>query len=153
MGSEVQTDSVNPHSFYVGPGKPVLRATGWDDVVAAAQTGALAETQWVELKVALPASASAPNLELARDLASLSIDGGVLVIGVKDPGNQADHVVGTTDDLEGPKEPDRPGGRWHTRPTSIKRPVRPTNRQPVGPVAVRPDRVGASLGQCPAHGR
>ncbi|MDQ3223056.1 MAG: ATP-binding protein [Gemmatimonadota bacterium] len=91
---------MSPHSFYVGPGKPLLRVTGWDDLVAAAQAGVLAETQWVELKAALPAKANVANLELARDLASLSVDGGVLVIGVKNPGNQADHLVGTTDDLE-----------------------------------------------------
>ena len=100
----MQTDPVSPHSFYVGPGKPLLRVTGWNDLVAAAQTGVLAETQWVELKAALPATANAANLELARDLASLSVDRGVLVIGVKNPGNQADHLVGTTDDLEGLKD-------------------------------------------------
>ena len=73
----MQTDPVSPHSFYVGPGKPLLRVTGWNDLVAAAQAGVLAETQWVELKAALPATANAANLELARDLASLSVDRGV----------------------------------------------------------------------------
>lgn len=76
-----QNEGVGAHSFYLGPGKPVLRVTGWDDLVAAAQAGVLAETQWVELKAALPASASAANLELAKDLASLSVDGGVYIIG------------------------------------------------------------------------
>lgn len=96
----LQNEEVDAHSFYLGPSKPVLRVTGWDDLVAAAQVGALAETQWVELKAALPASASAANLELAKDLASLSVDGGVYIVGVRNPGNHADDVVGTTDDLE-----------------------------------------------------
>jgi schlafen family protein len=96
----LHTERVAGHSFYLGPDKPVLHITGWDDLVAAAQAGVLAETQWVELKAGLPARASAANLELAKDLASLSVDGGVYIVGVKDPGNHADHVVGTTDDLE-----------------------------------------------------
>lgn len=96
----LQNEGVGAHSFYLGPGKPVLRVTGWDDLVAAAQAGVLAEAQWVELKAALPASVSAANLELAKDLASLSVDGGVYIVGVRNPGNHADHIVGTTDDLE-----------------------------------------------------
>jgi hypothetical protein len=91
------------HSFYVGPGYQPVRISQWADLVAAAESGTLAETQWVELKAAIPASTSAANLEVARDLASLSVDGGLLVVGVKDPGTKAEHVVGTTDDLEGLK--------------------------------------------------
>lgn len=91
---------MSAHSFYLGPGKPVLRIAGWDDLVAAAQGGVLAETQWVELKAGLPADVRAANLEVGRDLASLSVDGGVLIVGVRDPGTKAEHVVGTTDDLE-----------------------------------------------------
>lgn len=87
-------------SFYVGPQRPALRVDGWHDLTAAAQAGVLTETQWVELKAALPAAARGANLELARDLASLSIDGGVLVIGVRDPGQAAEDVTGTPDDLE-----------------------------------------------------
>lgn len=87
-------------SFYVGPRTPHLRATSWDDVTSAAQSGALTETQWVELKEAVPAAAPGANLELARDLASLTVDGGLLLIGVKDPGDKAEHVVGTSDDIE-----------------------------------------------------
>lgn len=83
------------HSFYVGPGNPPLRISQWNDLVAAAETGTLAETQWVELKGAIPASSSAANLELARDLASLSVDGGVLIVGVKDPGRKSE--PGSTD--------------------------------------------------------
>jgi hypothetical protein len=51
-------------SFYVGPGQPLLRVDGWDDLLDAARVGALAETQWVELKAALPAAAAKPNVEL-----------------------------------------------------------------------------------------
>lgn len=91
------------HSFYIGPGNPPLRISKWDDLVAAAETGTLTETQWVELKAAIPASSPAANLELARDLASLSVDGGVLTVGVKDPGTKAAHIVGTADDMEGLK--------------------------------------------------
>lgn len=54
---------MDAHSCYLGPGKPVLRVTRWDDLVVAAQVGALVETQWVELKPALPASASVANLD------------------------------------------------------------------------------------------
>lgn len=72
--------------------------------MAAAQAGVLTETQWVELKAALPAAASQANLELARDLASLGVDGGVLVIGVRDRGRSAEDVVGTADDVESLKD-------------------------------------------------
>ena len=87
-------------SFYTGPDRPLLRINRWEDLVAAVQAGALTETQWVELKAALPAAASKANLELARDLASLTVDGGALLIGVKDPGSSAEDLVGTDDPLE-----------------------------------------------------
>lgn len=92
------------HSFYIGPDNPPLRISKWNNLVAAVETGTLAETQWIELKAAIPASAPAANLEVARDLASLSIDGGVLIVGVKNPGTKSEHVVGTTDDMEGLKD-------------------------------------------------
>ncbi len=87
-------------SFYAGPERPLLRIDAWEDLVAAVQAGALTETQWVELKAALPAAASKANLELARDLASLSVDGGVLLIGVRDPGGTAQDLVGSDDPLD-----------------------------------------------------
>lgn len=90
-------------SFYTGPGRPRLRVKGWAQLVNAARVGVLAETQWVELKAALPEAAAKANLEFGRDLTSLSVDGGVLIIGVRDPGDTADTVVGTTDPLEGLK--------------------------------------------------
>ena len=87
-------------SFYMGPGRPALLVSTWGDLVAAAQAGVLTETQWVELKLALPATSREANLELARDLASLSVDGGVAMIGVRNPGRSAEDVQGNTDDLE-----------------------------------------------------
>jgi hypothetical protein len=73
-------------SFYLGPNRPRLRADTWDDIVEAAQSGVLGESHWVELKKDIPKAApnGDPNLELAKDLASLSVDGGVLIVGVKD---------------------------------------------------------------------
>lgn len=71
-------------SFYIGPGKPWLQAGSWDDLIAAAQVGNLLETQWCESKLAVPASSTRANDELAKDLASLSVDGGVLLIGIRD---------------------------------------------------------------------
>lgn len=82
-------------SFYLGPRKDRLRAETWEDVVGAAVAGVLDETQWVELKEAVPASSKPANLELARDLASLSLDGGLIIIGVADAGGTAGQVTGT----------------------------------------------------------
>lgn len=64
------------------------------EVISAAQAGVLDETQWVELKQDVPASSKSANLELAKDLASLSVDGGLLVIGVADADRKAGDVVG-----------------------------------------------------------
>lgn len=99
-----QCPAMDTHSFYIGPGNPPLRLSQWNDLVTAAETGTLTETQWVELKAAIPASSPAANLEVARDLASLSVDGGVLTVGVKNPGTKAEHVVGSADDMEGLKD-------------------------------------------------
>jgi hypothetical protein len=87
-------------SFYLGPRRPRLLVDSWDDMVTAASAGVLAENHWVELKQAVPAGSSA-NLELAKDLASLSVDGGSFVIGVADDSTAEGAVVGT--DLQGLK--------------------------------------------------
>jgi hypothetical protein len=42
----------------------------------------------------VPASSKPANLELAKDLASLSVDGGVLVVGIADAGGAAGEVLG-----------------------------------------------------------
>nr|WP_306255015.1 ATP-binding protein [Ornithinimicrobium cryptoxanthini] len=46
----------------------------------------LGEHQWVELKASLGPTNKGVNTELARDLASLSVDGGILIFGVADDG-------------------------------------------------------------------
>jgi hypothetical protein len=84
-------------SFYLGPRQPRLVLGSWGDVVAAVQSGATRETQWCELKLDVPAGAAAANDELARDLASLTVDGGVLLIGVKNNASVPADVVGIDD--------------------------------------------------------
>lgn len=69
---------------YLGPSVGKVPLSTWDEVVTAAAGGLLEETQWVELKAMLGPANKAVNVELARDLASLSLYGGVLVFGVKD---------------------------------------------------------------------
>lgn len=69
---------------YLGPGRPLTALDSWEKVVSAADGGLLAENQWCELKEQLGPSKAAVNLELARDLASLSVHGGVLIFGVRD---------------------------------------------------------------------
>lgn len=69
---------------YLGPGRPLTTLDTWDKVVSAAQGGLLEENQWCELKEKVGAPGKHTNLELARDLASLSIHGGVLIFGVRD---------------------------------------------------------------------
>ncbi|MEU1523973.1 ATP-binding protein [Nocardia rhamnosiphila] len=64
----------------------------------ASNSGLFDETQWVERKKDIPPKSGPANLELARDLASLSVDGGVLIVGITDsqkgtPGT----VTGTAD--------------------------------------------------------
>lgn len=89
-------------SFYVGPGRPRLAVNDWDDVIAAVQVGAVTETQWCESKEAVPASSPGANLELARDLASLTVDGGALLVGVRDKATSVADVVGIPDaEIEG----------------------------------------------------
>lgn len=82
-------------SFYRGPGKTPLMLDSLAAVETAAASGALDETRWVELKQEVPASSKPANLELAKDLASLSVDGGLLIVGIEDAGgHRAGAVVG-----------------------------------------------------------
>ncbi|MCT1430437.1 ATP-binding protein [Brachybacterium muris] len=69
---------------YLGPGRPLTILDTWDKVRAASEGGLLAENQWCELKEAIGPSTKAVNTELARDIASLSVHGGILIFGVKD---------------------------------------------------------------------
>lgn len=69
---------------YLGPGRPLTTLDTWDRVVSAAEGGLLEENQWCELKEQLGPQKKPVNVELARDLASLSVHGGVLIFGVQD---------------------------------------------------------------------
>lgn len=84
-------------SFYVGPGVQGLRLSTWSEVESAADSGVLDESAWVEHKRDVPASSKGANRELAKDLASLSVDGGTLLIGVVD---KTLDVVGVTEPFE-----------------------------------------------------
>ena len=69
---------------YLGPTVGRVPLSTWRELGAAAQGGLLEETQWVELKEMPSPPNKATNTELAKDLASLSVNGGVLIFGVKD---------------------------------------------------------------------
>ena len=72
---------------YLGPTLGVVVFSTWSGVVDAAEGGLLEETAWCELKEMATrpgASRKDANLEMARDLASLSVDGGILIYGVRD---------------------------------------------------------------------
>jgi hypothetical protein len=86
-------------SIYRGPTARRWAPATWADIVTAATAGLLDESHWVDLKREIP-STRGSNAELARDLASFAVDGGLLVIGVDEDGlGRADQVVGT--DLAG----------------------------------------------------
>lgn len=69
---------------FLGPNVGLAAFETWKQVLAAAQGGLLEENQWCELKQMLPPSKPATNIELAKDLASLSVHGGVLIFGIVD---------------------------------------------------------------------
>lgn len=73
-------------SYYLGqePSRRAVRLSTLEEIRAAAEGGLLEENQWCELKEGIAPSCKKTNLELARDLASLSLDGGVLIFGIKD---------------------------------------------------------------------
>jgi hypothetical protein len=82
------------HAVSLGPDAGRWKPESYADVVEAAAGGLLDESHWVELKREVPPSNAGANTELARDLASLAPDGGVLIVGVKDKPREADAVVG-----------------------------------------------------------
>lgn len=90
-------------SYYAGPTRGQLQIDSWSDLIAAIQAGSMTESQWIECKEAVPAASPGANLEIAKDLASLTVDGGVLVIGVKDKATTPEDVCGVADDVEGLK--------------------------------------------------
>lgn len=63
-------------------------------MVQAAAGGLLDESHWIDLKRELPPGKRTHNTELAQDLASLAIDGGLLVIGIEDRNSYAGRVCG-----------------------------------------------------------
>lgn len=83
-----------PGSAYLGPQKGRWAPARWSDVVDAAAGGLLDESHWIDLKQDLPPRNRAHNTDLAKDLASLAVDGGLLVIGVEDRQSRAGRVCG-----------------------------------------------------------
>ena len=83
-----------PSSAYLGPEKGRWTPTAWSDAVEAAAGGLLDESHWVDLKQELPAGKRTHNTELAQDLASLAVDGGLLVVGIEDHDSRAGKVCG-----------------------------------------------------------
>lgn len=81
-------------SAYLGPDKGRWTFRTWSDVVEAAAGGLLDESHWLDLKQELPAGKRKDNTELAKDLASLAVDSGLLVIGVEDDDGRAGNVCG-----------------------------------------------------------
>src|SRR3954453_20315669 len=82
----------------IGPNRLRLRLGDWQQLQAAGREGLLNEHTYLELKLALPPAGK--NTETARDLASLGVLGGVLIIGVKDEGG------GKAGDISGVENPE-----------------------------------------------
>lgn len=83
-------------SLYLGPGRERWTPQTWADIESAAADGLLDEQRWVELKQAIPPKSKSANRELAKDLAALACDGGLMVVGVEDlGGGRAGAVLGT----------------------------------------------------------
>lgn len=79
---------------FLGPDKGRWGPATWSDVVEAAAGGLLDESHWVDLKQELAAGKATINTDLAKDLASLAVDGGLLVIGIEDHNSHAGTVCG-----------------------------------------------------------
>ena len=79
---------------YLGPEHGRWRPDTWQDVLDAADGGLLDESHWVDLKRELPTGKPKHNTDLAKDLASLAVDGGLLVIGIEDDDSRAGAVCG-----------------------------------------------------------
>jgi hypothetical protein len=107
-------------SYYLGPSRDRWTPSSWRDVVDAAANGLLDETQWVELKEMIRTGKDA-NLELARDLAAMAVDGGLLVVGIRDQNGKAGEVVGTS--LAGLADRGDQVSRDRVHPPLIVRPV------------------------------
>jgi hypothetical protein len=93
----------------------------WDDLVRAVEGGLLNENHWVELKKSIP-NVPRSNEELARDLASLAVDGGTLIVGVQEKDSHAEKVIGV--ELKGVQERIEQAAESHIHPRLYFR-VRP----------------------------
>jgi hypothetical protein len=79
---------------YLGPDKGRWTPSSWSDIVDAAAGGLIDESHWVDLKQELPTGKRTVNTDLAQDLASLAVDGGLLIIGIEDHESRAGKVCG-----------------------------------------------------------
>lgn len=107
--------------IYLGPDRARWVPETWSDLLEAAAGGALDESHWVELKAAIPPKNANSNLELARDLASLAVSGGLLVVGIKDDNDRAGDVSGT--DLHGLADRIDQVSRDRISPPLVVRPI------------------------------
>jgi len=118
-------------------------STDQADLLAAYQDGLLEERNWCDLKSSL-AFGKGANAELARDLASFSVDGGTLIIGLDEKESRASPSppqlfpgLGNRDT----KKPDtRPRCRAGPLPAIACRTVRPDPATKPLPQRSRPDR-------------
>jgi hypothetical protein len=96
MPSGRQSVVVDPvrSTAYLGPGKGRWSPATWADIVDAAAGGLIDESHWVDLKQELPLRKASVNTDVAKDLASLAVDGGLLIIGVEDHDSHAGNVCG-----------------------------------------------------------
>lgn len=66
----------------VDVGGSIVDLTTWDDLKRACEEGLLNENNYIELKAGLPPAKA--NVETSRDLASLTVLGGVVIVGVRE---------------------------------------------------------------------
>ena len=86
----------NTVAAYLGPDHGRRYPRTWQDVVDAAAGGLIDESAWVDLKreLATAGGRAHHNVEVAKDLAAMAVDGGMLAIGVTDDHSRAGEVVG-----------------------------------------------------------
>jgi hypothetical protein len=100
-------------SVYLGVEAGRRDLVTWDDLEQAVDGGLLNENHWVELKKDIP-NKPGSNDELARDLASLAVDGGTLIVGVQEKDSHAETVIGV--ELKGVQERIEQVAEAHIRP-------------------------------------
>jgi hypothetical protein len=81
-------------SVYVSPDHPRAPLRSEEDVTRAVGNGLLVENHFLDLKRLIPEGKS-KNVELAKDLASFAIDGGIIIVGIDEraDGTLATHPV------------------------------------------------------------